>query len=171
MSAPTTRPQRLTLDRSYDYVLASIFAFLVAQGSVIYTCYWIGHTEGIRESGGMLADLPYTLDGLHIVITFCLGLCFVGLWSRRTWGLVISLVALAVLVATYGRWRLMTVKYLSELRNNPQLYRRVQQEVGWFHGASNWDLIVLALATALLLWQLFKLTKMIQERRRPSPEG
>lgn len=57
----------------------------------MYTCYWVGHTEGVRESGGMLTDLEYTLDGLHIVISFCLGLSVVGLWLRRGWGLILSL--------------------------------------------------------------------------------
>lgn len=33
---------------------------MLAIVNVIYTGYWGGHTEGVRESGGMLADLPYT---------------------------------------------------------------------------------------------------------------
>ena len=164
--ATTSRHPRATLSR--DHTVGLILTFLIAQTSVMYTCYWAGHTEGVRESGGMLADLPYTLNGLHIVISFCLGLSFAGLWLRRGWGLILSLLALFSVVATYGYWHFMTVKYLSELLNNIALYRRVQQEVGFFHGATKWDLVVLAFVAILVLWHLVRLTKMTLQRRRTS---
>lgn len=57
-------------------------------------------------------------NGLHIVISFCLGLSFVGLWLHQGWGLIISSLAWVSILMTYGYWHLVTVKYLNELRNN-----------------------------------------------------
>ena len=152
---------RSTADLNHG--IALLLAFLIAAASVIYTCYWSGHTEGLRVSNGIVTDFDYTLDGLHIVISFCLGLCVVGLWSRKRWGLIIAFLALASVIATYARWYRTTVKYLSELQNYPELYRRVRQEVGFFHGATKWDHVVLALVTILLLWVLVRL--VIHRRR------
>lgn len=165
-SAITSRSKAVS--RPLDHTLALALAFLVAEGSVMYTCYWSGHTEGIRVSDGMLTDLEYTLDGLHTVISFFLIFSFVGLWLRRDWGRIISSLALVSVLVTYGYWHYMTVKYLSELQGNYQLYRRVQQEVGFFHGATKWDLLVLSLVAALLLWHLVMLVKRTVESRRNS---
>jgi len=166
MERSVTTSQRLPTALSLDHRAALALAFLIAQASVMYTCYWVGHTEGVRESGGMLTDLEYTLDGLHIVISFCLGLSVVGLWLRRGWGLILSLLAFFSVVATYIYWHFMTVKYLSELLNNMALYRRVRQEVGYFLGATKWDFVVLILVVILLVWHLVRLTRMALERRR-----
>jgi hypothetical protein len=168
MEKPATTSQHRPATLSKDHTVGLILTFLIAETSVMYTCYWAGHTEGVRESGGMLADLPYTLNGFHIVISFCLGLSFVGLWLRRGWGLIISSLALVPILVTYGYWHFMTVKYLSELRNNQELYRRVQQEVGFFLGATKWDFVVLVLVVLLLLWQLVKQIKMTIDRRSNS---
>lgn len=164
-STPLQRSPTLSL----DHKTASASAFIVAQASVLYTFYWAGHTEGVRESGGMLADLPYTLNGLHIVISFCLGLSFVGLWLRRRWALIISMLALISVLGTYAYWHLMTVKYLSELVSNIIVYRRVQQETGLFLGATKWDFVVLAWVAMLLLWHVVTLFRMTLKRRRTSP--
>lgn len=153
---------------SLDQAVSLVLAFILAQASVMYTCYWVGHTEGVRESGGFLTEFPYTLAGLHTVISICLGVCTVGLWIRRAWGLIISALALISVVATYCYWYFMTIKYLRELRNNMLLYSRVQQEVGWFHGATKWDFVVLALVVILLCWHLLTLIKVVVERGRTS---
>ncbi len=168
MAASTITSQRSPASLSWDHKLGLGLAFLIAQGSVMYACYWAGHTDGIRESDGILGDLPYTLDGLHIVISFCLGVCVVGLWFRRGWGLIISSLALVSILVTYGYWHFKTIKYLSELGNNMAVYRRVQQEVGWFHGATKWDFVVLILVAILLLWQVAKVIEMILQGRRSS---
>ena len=166
MNASAITARHAIAGRQLDRALALTLAFLIAEGSVMYTCYWSGHTEGIRVSDGMLTDLEYTLNGLHTVISFFLILSSVGLWIRRDWGHIVSSLALVSVLVTYGYWHSMTVKYLSELQGNNQLYRRVQQEVGWFHGATKWDFLVLALILLLLLWHLVKLIKMGLERRR-----
>lgn len=164
----TATTQRPPSRPSLDHIVGVALTFLVAQTSAMYTCYWAGHTEGVRESGGMLADLPYTLNGFHILISFCLSLSFVGLWLRRGWGSIISLLALISVLATYGYWHFITAKYLSELQNNQELYRRVQQEVGSFLGATKWDFGVLVLVALLLLWQVVRQIKMSLDRRRSS---
>ena len=127
----------------------------------------LGGRKEISRSNRFV-EFPYTLTGLHTVISFGLCVSAVGLWVRRTWGLVISTIAVLSVLATYGYWYFMTFKYLSELRNNMLLYTRVQHEVGWFHGATRWDFVVLALAAILLLGHLGTLLKMTLERRGTS---
>jgi hypothetical protein len=152
--------------RPWDYALALLLAFLVAAGSIMYMCYWSGHTEGIRVSNGILTDFEYTLDGLHTVISVFLVLSFVGLWLRRNWALFMSSLAFVSVLVIYGYWHCMTVKYLSELQ--AKLYRRVQQELGWFHGATKLDFVVLALVAILRLWHLLTVFKMTHETKRIS---
>lgn len=154
--------------RPLDQTVILALALILAQASVMYTCYWAGHTEGVRESGGFVTEFPYTLSGFHIVISFCLGICVVGLWCRGRWGLVLSSVGLIGLCLTYGYWHCRTLEYLSELRDNPGLYRRVQEETGFFHGATKWDFVVLFGIGLLLLWHVVRLLKTILERRRDS---
>jgi hypothetical protein len=162
MKPPTSfnKPREWLLDHGIGFVLTLI----LAQASVMYTCYWAGHTEGVRDSGGFLTEFPYTLIGLHIAISFCLTVCAAGLWLRRVWGLVISMLALLSVLVTYGYWHFTTVKYLRELQNDMVLYKRVQQNVGWFHGATKWDFVVLVLVVILLLWHVVRLSKMMRSR-------
>ena len=147
--------------RSLDRVLALALTFLIAQASVMYTWYWAGHTEGLRVSNGILTDLNYTLDGLHIVISLCLCLCVIGLLSRRIWGLILSLLTLVSILVTYTYWHIITVKYLSDLQYNNELYLRVSQETGYFHGSTKWDLVVLAFVAVLSLWHLVRLIEIL----------
>lgn len=159
--------QTSLVSRSLDHTASLVLAFLLAQASVMYTCYWVGHTEGVRESDGILTDFEYTLDGLHIVISFCLGVCVVGLWLRRSWCLFISSVGLVGVLVTYGYWHFWTVEYLRELRDYPQLYGRVQEARGFFHGATKWDLVVLVIVAALFLWHVLKLARLtVQKMKR-----
>ncbi|MGH9904403.1 MAG: hypothetical protein ACRD8U_02335 [Pyrinomonadaceae bacterium] len=154
--------------RSPDHAIILALAFILAQASVMYTCYWAGHTEGVRQSGGFLTEFPYTLSGFHIVISFCLGVCVVGLWLRRGWGLIVSSVSLVSVLVTYGYWHFRTVEYLSDLRDNAPLYKRVQEETGIFHGATKWDFVVLAFVAIFVVWHLFRLTKVALKRRSGS---
>ncbi len=158
--------QSTTVAQSLDYSASLALTFLIAQTSVMYTFYQAGHIEGLRESGAFITELPYTLNGLHILISIGLVVCTIGLWSRRIIGLVISSLALVSVLATYGYWHFRTVKYLSEFRNDNQLYKRVQEEVGFFHGATRWDLAVVAIVVVLVLWHLVKLAKLITPVRK-----
>ncbi len=164
MSAFTS--QSTTVARSLDYSASLALTFLIAQTSVMYTFYQAGHIEGLRESGAFITEFPYTLNGLHTLISIGLVVCIIGLWSRRIIGLVISSLALVSVLATYGYWHFRTVKYLSEFRNDNQLYKRVQEEVGFFHGATRWDLAVVAIVVVLVLWHLVKLAKLITPVRK-----
>lgn len=164
MKRSITRSSPLSASLSLDHKAAWALAFVVAQISVMYTCYRVGHTEGVRESGGMLTDLPYTLEGFHILISFFLGVCVLGMWFRRAWSLIISSLGLVSILVIYGYWRFISLRYLSELESNAVLYRRVQQEMGWFLGATRWDFILLALVAILLVWHLFTLIKITRER-------
>src|ERR1700704_6479958 len=118
--------QDTPLTRSLDYSASLGLTFLIAQAYMLYTCYQAGHIEGVRESGAFINEFPYTLNGLHILISIGLIVCTISLWLRRITGLVISSLALASVLATYGYWHYRTVKYLSEFRNNDQLYKRLQ---------------------------------------------
>jgi hypothetical protein len=153
---------------SLNDAVALALTFILAVASVMYTCYWAGHTEGVRDGGGFLTEFPYTLTGFHIVISFSLAVSAVGLWLGRVRGLIISTLALVSVLVAYGYWYFQTLNYLSELRNNLELYRRVQQEVGWFHGATKWDFVVLALVAILLSWHLLTLVKVARGRNSTS---
>lgn len=152
--------------RPSDHNTALVIAFALAVINVIYTGYWAGHTEGVRESGGMLADLPYILEGLHILISASLAICVLGLWLRSACGPVISSFALVSVLAIYGYWYVLTVRYLSELETNFALYSRVQKQVGWFLGATKWDFAVLTLTAVLFAWHVPRLATLFRRKKK-----
>lgn len=168
MEASAITSQRVRAGLSWDHLLVLSLAFLIAQASVMYTCYQFGHVEGVRESGGFLTEFPYTLNGLHVWISLGLVLCTISLWFRRVIGLITSSAALLLVSGVYGFWHFRTLKYLSEFAGDRQAYDRLRAEVGFFHGATKWDLLVLSLVALLLLWHLVTLVKMTLERRRTS---
>ena len=152
--------------RPSDHNTALPMAFSLAVINVIYTGYWAGHTEGVRESGGLLADLPYILEGLRILISAGLGICVLGLWLRSAFGPVISSLALVSVLAIYGYWYVLTVRYLGDLENNLVLYRRVQQQAGFFLGATKWDFAVLAFTAVLLAWHVPRLANLFMRKKK-----
>jgi len=153
---------------SLDHTVGLALAFLIAQVSVMYACYQVGHIEGMRESGAFTTEFPYTLNGLHVLISIGLVVCTIGLWLRRFTGLVISSIALIFVLAIYGHWYYQTVKYLRGFQTEGQNYTRLRAEVGFFHGAFKWDYIVLALVVILLLWLVVRCVQMAIERRSPA---
>jgi len=155
---------------SLDHAVALALTFILGQASVMYTCYWAGHIEGVRHSGGFLTEFPYTLIGYHSVISFCLSVCVVGLWVRRGWGLFISALALISALATYGYWYFRTVNYLNELQNNMSLYKRVQQEVVGFKEQQNgisWCWLWSPFCSCGTLWPYSRWRSKGGELRRP----
>jgi len=168
MGASATTSQRIRASFSWDHALVLALTFVIAQASVMYTCYQVGHVDGVRESGAFLTEFPYTLNGLHIMISLGLVVCAIGLWLRRTTRSIVSSAALLSVLGIYGFWHFRTVRYLSEFAGDRQSYDRLRAEVGFFHGATKWDLLVLSLVAILLLWHLIMLVKMTLERRRTS---
>jgi hypothetical protein len=168
MESATITSNGKRANRAWHHTWILTLTLLMAQASLMYTCYEAGRIEGTRASGGFLTEFPYTLNGFHGLITLCLVLCAIGLWLRKPTGFFISSTALVVVILIYGYWHGQTVKYLSEFQTEDQNYSRLQAEVGFFHGATKWDLVVLALVAILLLWQVVTLIKMILERRKTS---
>ena len=138
-------------------------ALLIALANMMYTCYSVGQVEGIKDSGAFLTEFPYTLNGLHILISFGLVLCTIGLWLRRISGLIISSAALLFVVGVCGFWRFQTVRYLSEFKGDGRAYDRLRSEVGLFHGATKLDCLVLSLVGVLLMWHLIMVVKMTRK--------
>lgn len=146
--------------RTWKHMAILSLTLLMAQVSLMYTCYEAGRIEGMRAIGGFVTEFPYTLNGLHVLISLGLGLCAVGLWLHRATGLFIASAALVFVFVIYGYWHFQTTKYLKEFYADHQNYVRLEAEVGFFHGATRWDHLVLAVVAVLFLWLIFRLTKM-----------
>jgi hypothetical protein len=142
--------------REHRAILA--VTFLVALASLVYTAYEAGQIEGTRVSNGFLTDFPYTLNGLHFMISLGLALCAAGLWLPRRSGLCMSLMALLSVLLIYGYWYFQTTRYLREF-SQTQNYSWLQTEVGLFHGATRWDFVILVLVGVLLLWLIRRMFK------------
>jgi hypothetical protein len=132
--------------------------FFLALATLMHTAYEAVRIEETRASSGFLTDFPYTLNGLHLMISLGLALCAVGLWLPRRSGLCMSLTALAFVLLIYGYWHLRTTRYLKEFAETRN-YNRLQAEVGLFHGATRWDFVILVLVGVLFLWLIRRLFK------------
>lgn len=146
--------------------IAFAVAFLITQGSIIHLAYLNGYVNGQEESKAFLTEFPYKMIAIHFWISVGFVVCTIGLYSRKVMGWFFSSLSLLWVCMIYGWWHLKTLNYLSDLRVGTELYNRRYQEVGLFHGATQWDMIVLSITITLFLWQIRVLMKILKSARK-----
>ena len=99
-------------------------------------------------------DNRLLINDLHVQITVCLLICAVGLWLRRPIGLLVSLLAVTWITNIYLLWYRSTAAFMveQEIPNFSLLQGPGKQHLVPLRGATWWDVVVMILVLALLIW-------------------
>ena len=95
----------------------------------------------------------------------------VGLWSRRVFGFLLSMIALMCLAGTYILWYLATLSTMEMYgaKDFSQLQDQ-QQHLLPLHNATWWDIVVLGVALIVFIWQVAMLRRILKSTR-PNSEN
>jgi hypothetical protein len=101
------------------------------------------------------------------LVWLCLIVSTVALWTRRLAGLLVSMFGLIGVLGTYLLWYINSDRVVKSLLIDPFYYEHpeaVPSSMLGLVGASGWNVVVLALAGLLLIWE----TKTFVGMRRAS---
>ena len=98
-----------------------------------------------------------------MLVTLALVFSAVGLWSRRVLGFLLSSIALMCLAGIYTLWYRATLSQmrLFEARDFSEMPDQ-QQHLLILLGATWWDIMVLAVALLIFLWQAVMLRRVLK---------
>ena len=160
---------------SWDFKVAIISAILVATSSTLLAAYNIGYVKGqdgfeamskIACSPGiyMNGDFLYKLNALHISITAGLIISAIGLWVRKAFSFLLSIIALVWICIIYIWWYLDTLHFIknTEATEYTKLHDPFFHRMGMLYGATPWDTLVLVVVVILFLWQARILIKILR---------
>lgn len=146
-SSRSSRPK----DFRVGFFTATTIAFLHA----LWVAYYFGYRDGQRYWDQFQSVVEYHgtfhYELLHVSMAAALIINVVALWFRGALGWITSIAALVFVETGYLWWYLDSVRWL----NTYGMDKFVELEHVWmFRHATWWNMVVLAVASALLLWQL-----------------
>lgn len=148
---------------SWEFKIMLGLAMILFVANVAYSAYMIGFTNGQAS-----AVDTFTITGngnfgilLRIGITIGLFVCAAGLAFRRSSGVIASMLGIIWLFLVYGWWQR---KSLAFLRNAEVAdYSRLDlPHAAGLWGATWWDILVLATAAILFIWQAVALIRVVK---------
>jgi hypothetical protein len=135
--------------------LAIGVAVLTAASNLIwFLYYWGGLLQAKRNSIAQGGDgwlIDWSVVGMHLRIEVVLIIAALGLLSRKVSGLIISLIALIWIGIEYLNWYIWTQRTIeaADIIEIP----RVIPGAGNLYGATGWNIAVLAIVSALFVWE------------------
>lgn len=145
-------------------------ATLLLIANVTHLAYVIGVGHGLSS-----ANDTFTVSGssnflilLRVGITAGLFICAAGLVLRRSSGVFASMLGITWVFLAYAWWRHKTLALLrsAEVDNYSEAYSPDLPLVAGLWGATWVDLLVLAVAALLFIWQGISLIRVVR-----SPDG
>jgi len=123
--------------------------------------FMLARSEAARQGVGWFVDWSHTF--MHARISLALIVAAACLWSRTVRGLVISASALTWVVIEYAWWAIWSQRFLASM-DIPEFHSSTPHVFNIF-GATGWNVAVLAIALALLLWELKTLIGLLIKAR------
>lgn len=150
---------------SWEFMIIFAVASLLCIANLGYSAYILGFTNGQAFASAR----NYTISGddrfvilLRIGITIGLFVCAGGLALRRLSGVVASMLGIAWLMIVYVWWQRESVAFLRNLElANYDTLTDLSHTAG-LRGATWWDLLVLATAAILFIWQAIALFRVLK---------
>lgn len=139
-------------------------ATILLVANVAYSAYMIGFTN---DQASTVDTFTITGNGsfgilLRIGTTIGLFVCAAGLALRRLSGVVASMLGIIWLVLIYGWWRRESVAFLRNLEVADYSSLPDLSHAAGLRGATWWDLLALATAAILFIWQAIALTRVLK---------
>jgi hypothetical protein len=148
-----------------EFKIVLTLAAILFTANLAYSAYTVGFTNGQT----FVNSRDYTMSGdnlfeirLRIAITLGLFVSAAGLAFRRLYGVVASMLGIIWLVLVYGWWQRVSVTFLRNLEvPDFSTLPEVSHAAGLL-GATWWDLLVLATAGILFIWQTIALIRVLR---------
>ena len=145
---------RFTYDRGFYFALGAA-AFAAAIHTVWLVTNWIAFRRQLDAITMVIVDWDPSIDMWQARIGLILLISVAGLLSRRVVGLFLSTLALAWVVLEYYEWYAWSMRLKSNagIEHFPLLIPHAAN----LYGATPWNVMVLVLVIAVLLWEIGKL--------------
>lgn len=141
----------------------------IAIGSAIYTAYSYGYMraeevafELYNKVWASNKDFSHATNGIHVVITLCAVIGVLGLWTKKSVGVIVSGVAYLGMVMTYLWWYKISKDFLRGVEL-PYFTTEIVH-IGPFMDATWWDITVLIVSACLFIWLLMILLEIKYKR-------
>lgn len=148
-----------------EYKIVFTLAAILFTANLAYSAYTVGFTNGQAFEN----TRDYTLSGddrfeirLRIATTLGLFVSAAGLAIRRLYGVVASMLGIIWLVLVYGWWQHESVAFLRNLEVPDYSSLPELSHAAGLLGATWWDLLVLAAAALMLIWQTVALIRVLR---------
>jgi hypothetical protein len=156
-------------DSVWGFRLALTTIVFAASVSALRLAFNVGYFYHLFGCGPSLRPSCYLSFGgsNFLVVTFALVVSAVGLWSRRSIGFLLSLIALMCLAGIYILWYRATLSIMQmfgarDFSDMPDQ----QQYLFTLDSATWWDIVVLGVALIVFIWQVVMLKRVL----KPSPK-
>lgn len=150
-------PHKLETQVKWQFRVVAGLASATAALSALRVAFNLGYNYGVFRSvdGVHLTCCVNFLESFLIAITMALIVAVVGLWSRRKVGFITSLGALVLIPVIYLFWYLGTRSIMrrAEISSFEQMPDQSQHLLPLAY-ATWWDVYVLLLVIALIVWHL-----------------
>jgi hypothetical protein len=148
-----------------EFKVVLTIAAILFVANLAYSAYSVGFAHGQAFEIGR----NYTVSGDHsfmirLRLATSLGLfvCVAGLSLRSLYGVFTSMLAIISLVLVYGWWRRVSGAFLRNLEVPDFNSLPDISHAAGLWGATWWDLIVLAIAATLFVWQAVILIRILK---------
>ena len=155
------------LARRFTYDAAFNFALVIAGLAAVVHIVWfavsfVAFRRRIDAATMVIVDWDPSVFMMHIRIGLALSFSVIGLWSRRVIGLFLSTLALAWVGLEYIAWFLWSVR-IKASADIDALPSSVSHAFN-LYGATPWNVVVLVLVIAVLVWEIWRLTKFAKSK-------
>lgn len=165
----------VTLRRKFRHKLAAPFMYdaglkiatvLTGLASLVHIVWFVASfivfRRRIDAASMVIIDWDPSVFMMHIRIGMALVLGFAALLSRRVIGLYLSALALVWIGLEYAAWFLWSIR----IRSNAEVERfpSVIANAVNLYGATPWNLLVLVLVVAVLVWQIGRLLRIAKSQ-------
>jgi len=143
---------------------------LILLGSIAVTSYELGYLSGEDTTRALYsevwasgADSAILVIKLRMIITACVAISLLGVWTKRFIGVLICLLGFIAVVAVYFWWHEISADILKGARLT--YFPSDITHIGPFIYAVWWDIVVLVMIICLLMWLTKILAVILKENR------
>ena len=148
-----------------EFKIVLTLAVILFTANLVYSAYTVGFTNGQAFE----STRNYSVSGddrfvirLRIATTLGLFVSAAGLAFRRLYGVVASMLGIIWLVLVYGWWQRESVAFLRNLEVPDYSTLPDVSHAASLRGATWWDLLVIATAAILFIWQAIALIRVLK---------
>lgn len=173
MRATFSRKLGHALIARFNYDAAFSFAMVAAGFATVVHLIWflssfLGFRHRLDTATMVIVDWDSSIFTMHIRIGVALLIGVAGLLSRRVVGLFMSVLAFAWVSLEYVDWYVWSVRLKSSA--GIESFPPPTAHAFGLYGATAWNIVVLALVIAVLVWDVRQLIRIVKSEAIQWPD-